>query len=70
MPTDISNLLTCHIPEGYYGGMSGQRYAEPVPCDVCNHPVSSLSRYERNYPDDPDIWVCDQCIFEAGLEEG
>jgi len=65
-------FLTFQIPEGYHLRLSGagQGYTEPVPCDVCRRPSMTLTGYENDYPNNPDIWVCLQCIFEERLRRG
>ena len=58
------------IPEGYNvsfsSTMAGDRDHLLI-CDVCHRRVWHTHRLERNYPEDPDIHVCWQCIEERGL---
>jgi hypothetical protein len=58
------------IPEGYHRRESGAATygPEPMPCDVCHRPSLYLTGYEKDYPNNPDILVCGQCIYEATLE--
>ena len=54
------------IPEGYHPRLSGAAISIMngyVDCDVCHQPKTSLEGFEKDYPNNPDIWVCSDCVI-------
>jgi len=55
-----------NIPDGYHPRMDWeslgvQRLGQAVNCAVCRRPTTGLYGFERNWPQDPDLWVCVEC---------
>ena len=63
------------IPDGYtFGSMLASVGTmdrnKPLICDVCKRPKMGLTRMEKDYPNNPDLHVCQTCILEAELLRG
>ena len=57
-------LAQNRIPKGYRPRLSGaviKSVKTNLECDVCGKLVSLIIGYERQYPIDPDLWICLDC---------
>lgn len=57
-----------NIPEGYYPRLDGSEAHYPPgkgqECDSCGCTTSVLYGFERDWPEDPDLFVCSDCLDE------
>ncbi len=62
------------VPEGYHPRASGAgRLGNNLVCDLCKMNVSGLIGYEKDYPANPDLWICaecEPCVEQATLGGG
>ena len=67
---NLKQPVKYHLPEGYHGGMAFiQSPKRNLICDLCGRVKNTLTRMGRDYPNDPDIRICEAC-YEDYLEDG
>jgi hypothetical protein len=58
------------IPEGYVKSYSSSlSILKPMRCDVCKRLAFHLTRWEKDYPNNPDLRICSTCELENEYEE-